>query len=386
MTTAEETTTHKTTTRLTVNGVTLETDAGASGVHSGTSRFRRPTTLVEALEIMSDDPSVTVVAGSTDHGVGVNLKGERPADVIVIDGIPELRGITATDQYLDIGAAMTLTEIERTLGTRVPLLGQLLPQFASRLIRNSATIGGNLGTGSPIGDTPPALLALEATLVLTSVRGEREVALCNYFTGYRQSVRERDELITRIRIPLPLSPLTAFHKIAKRRFDGSYEVRRVDIVHDVGDSLSPLIDIGQIEGGFLQGLGWLTLEDLRWDDGSHPGDRGSGRLSTAGASTYKLPSFSELPGEFTVELLDKAHEEGAVYGSKAVGEPPLMLAFSVREALRQAVAAFGSTDGADDSRVASVVDLPSPATPEAVYWAIEKVRTSTLVDTVVGAP
>lgn len=328
---------------------------------------------------MSDDPSVTVVAGSTDHGVGVNLKGERPADVIVIDRIPELRGITATDQYLDIGAAMTLTEIERTLG-------QLLPQFASRLIRNSATIGGNLGTGSPIGDTPPALLALEATLVLTSVRGEREVALCNYFTGYRQSVRERDELITRIRIPLPLSPLTAFHKIAKRRFDGSYEVRRVDIVHDVGDSLSPLIDIGQIEGGFLQGLGWLTLEDLRWDDGSHPGDRGSGRLSTTGASTYKLPSFSELPGEFTVELLDKAHEEGAVYGSKAVGEPPLMLAFSVREALRQAVAAFGSTDGADDSRVASVVDLPSPATPEAVYWAIEKVRTSTLVDTVVGAP
>lgn len=87
-----------------------------------------------------------------------------------------------------------------------------------------------------------------------------------------------------------------------------------------------------------------------------------------------------------MELLDKAHEEGAVYGSKAVGEPPLMLAFSVREALRQAVAAFGSTDGADDSRVASVVDLPSPATPEAVYCAIEKVRTSTLVDTVVGAP
>ncbi len=215
----------------------------ATDVHSGTSRFRRPTTLVEALEIMSDDPSVTVVAGSTDHGVGVNLKGERPADVIVIDRIPELRGITATNQYLDIGAAMTLTEIERTLGTRVPLLGQLLPQFASRLIRNSATIGGNLGTGSPIGDTPPALLALEATLVLTSVRGEREVALCNYFTGYRQSVRERDELITRIRIPLPLSPLTAFHKIAKRRFDDISSVA-VGCAVDVQDGVVTKARIG----------------------------------------------------------------------------------------------------------------------------------------------
>ncbi len=161
----------------------------------------------------------------------------------------------------------------------------------------------------------------------------------------------------------------AASEVEVSRFDGSYEVRRVDIVHDVGDSLSPLIDLGQVEGGFVQGMGWLTLEDLRWDDGMHSGDRGTGRLSTAGASTYKLPSFSELPEEFTVELLDKAHEDGAVYGSKAVGEPPLMLAFSVREALRQAVAAFGESGGAD-----TVVDLPSPATPEAVYWAIEQVR------------
>lgn len=266
MTTAEETTTHKTTTRLTVNGVTLETDAGASGVHSGTSRFRRPTTLVEALEIMSDDPSVTVVAGSTDHGVGVNLKGERPADVIVIDRIPELRGITATDQYLDIGAAMALTEIERTLGTRVPLLGQLLPQFASRLIRNSATIGGNLGTGSPIGDTPPALLALEATLVLTLVRGEREVALCNYFTGYRQSVRERDELITRIRIPLPLSPLTAFHKIARRRFDDITSVA-VGCAVDVQDGVvtKARIGLGGVAATPVRALSTeSTLEGAPW--------------------------------------------------------------------------------------------------------------------------
>jgi xanthine dehydrogenase small subunit len=95
----------------------------------------------------------------------------------------------------------------------------MFPQFASRLIRNRATIGGNLGTGSPIGDTPPALLALDAGVILASAGGEREVPLSDYFTGYRQTVRRPDELIRAIRIPLPLANLTAFHKIAKRRFD-----------------------------------------------------------------------------------------------------------------------------------------------------------------------
>jgi xanthine dehydrogenase small subunit len=87
------------------------------------------------------------------------------------------------------------------------------------LIRNGATIGGNLGTGSPIGDTPPALLALDASLVLSSRRGERTVALADYFTGYRETLKAPDELIRAVLIPLPLAPLTAFHKIAKRRFD-----------------------------------------------------------------------------------------------------------------------------------------------------------------------
>ncbi|MGA5638462.1 xanthine dehydrogenase molybdopterin binding subunit [Streptomyces cinereoruber] len=146
-------------------------------------------------------------------------------------------------------------------------------------------------------------------------------------------------------------------------FTGAYRIRRVDIVHDVGDSLSPMIDIGQVEGGFVQGAGWLTLEDLRWDTGDGPH---RGRLLTRAASTYKLPSFSEMPEEFHVRLLENATEEGAVYGSKAVGEPPLMLAFSVREALRQAAAAFGPAGAS--------VELASPATPEAVYWAIEAAR------------
>ncbi|MFH8369578.1 xanthine dehydrogenase molybdopterin binding subunit [Streptomyces sp. NPDC018031] len=148
-------------------------------------------------------------------------------------------------------------------------------------------------------------------------------------------------------------------------FTGKYRIRRVDIVHDVGESLSPMIDIGQVEGGFVQGAGWLTLEDLRWDTGDGPN---RGRFLTQAASTYKLPSFSEMPEEFNVTLLENATEEGAVYGSKAVGEPPLMLAFSVREALRQAAAAFGPSGVS--------VDLASPATPEAVYWAVQESRRS----------
>lgn len=146
-------------------------------------------------------------------------------------------------------------------------------------------------------------------------------------------------------------------------FTGAYRIRRVDIVHDVGDSLSPVIDIGQVEGGFVQGAGWLTLEDMRWDASDGPN---RGRLLTQAASTYKLPSFSEMPEEFNVTLLENATEEGSVYGSKAVGEPPLMLAFSVREALRQAAAAFGPSGIS--------VELASPATPEAVYWAIQAAR------------
>jgi xanthine dehydrogenase large subunit len=148
-------------------------------------------------------------------------------------------------------------------------------------------------------------------------------------------------------------------------FTGGYRLRRVDIVHDVGDSLSPLVDLGQIEGGFVQGAGWLTLEDLRWDESDGPS---RGRLATQAASTYKLPSFSEMPEVFNVSLLEHSAEDGAVYGSKAVGEPPLMLAFSVREALRQAAAAFGPAG--------TSVDMASPATPEAVYWAVEQARRS----------
>ncbi len=140
-------------------------------------------------------------------------------------------------------------------------------------------------------------------------------------------------------------------------FTGDYRLLRTDILEDVGDSVSPLVDRGQIEGGFIQGVGWLTLEELVWD--------ANGRLATAGAATYKLPSWTEIPDVFNVDFLERAAEPGTIFGSKAVGEPPLMLAISVREALRAAIAAFGC---------GGPVSLASPATPERVFFAVQRAR------------
>src|SRR4051794_9718609 len=185
----------------------------------GGAEFVRPTSLPETLALMAERPEALLVAGSTDWGVDVNLRAARAALVVAVDRLPELRTFRVEPDAIEIGAALSLSEVEELTQGRVPLFDELFPQFASRLIRNGATIGGNLGTGSPIGDTPPALLALDAVVVLASRTGDRHVPLASYWTGYRQSVRRPDELIRAVRIPLPLSDITAFHKIAKRRFD-----------------------------------------------------------------------------------------------------------------------------------------------------------------------
>ncbi len=145
-------------------------------------------------------------------------------------------------------------------------------------------------------------------------------------------------------------------------YTGVHVLRRVDILHDVGDSLAEAIDRGQIEGGFVQGMGWLTCEELRWND--------QGRLLTDAPSTYKIPTVGEVPHDFHVNLFRRTHSPSTavIYGSKAVGEPPLMLALSVREALRDAVSAFAVAPGA------RAVPLASPATPEAIFRAIARVK------------
>ena len=190
-----------------------------STLTSAQGDFTRPGSLAQALDLLAEHPDAVLLAGSTDWGVELNLRHRRAGLTIAIDRLAELRRLEVRDDAVEIGAALSLTEIERRLQGRIALLDELFPQFASRLIRNGATLGGNLGTASPIGDTPPVLLALDARLVLTSRDGDRSVALADFFTGYRETVLRPGELITSIVVPLPVAPMGAFHKIAKRRFD-----------------------------------------------------------------------------------------------------------------------------------------------------------------------
>ena len=138
------------------------------------------------------------------------------------------------------------------------------------------------------------------------------------------------------------------------RLTGENRILRTDILHDAGSSLNPALDIGQVEGGFVQGAGWLTSEELIWD--------AKGRLTTHAPSTYKIPACSDRPDIFNVSLWDNENREDTIYRSKAVGEPPLMHGISVLMALSDAVAACGNG--------ARYVDLDAPATPECVLAAV----------------
>jgi xanthine dehydrogenase large subunit len=141
---------------------------------------------------------------------------------------------------------------------------------------------------------------------------------------------------------------------------GEYKTTRVDILHDVGKSLNPAVDLGQIEGGFIQGMGWLTTEELKFSD--------DGRLLTHAPSTYKIPTAGDRPAVFNMALWDKGvNREDTIHRSKAVGEPPLMLAISVLSALQDAVRAVGGK---------RFPDFDAPATPERILMAIEKARSA----------
>ncbi len=147
---------------------------------------------------------------------------------------------------------------------------------------------------------------------------------------------------------------------------GEYKVVRVDILHDVGKSINPAIDMGQIEGGFIQGMGWLTTEELRWND--------AGELQTHAPSTYKIPVASDMPEQFNVQLLSTGrNKEPTIHRSKAVGEPPLMLAISVFYAIKDAVASVGQ-------HLLSP-HLDAPATPEEVLMAIEELNSRLAAET-----
>ena len=227
------------------------------------AEFWRPATLTELLAALAEDPEAQLVAGATDLGVELNLRHARPRRLIAVDRLAELRSLTIGPEHVEIGAALTLSEIERGLAGRVPLLDTLMPLFASRLIRNAATLGGNLGTASPIGDAAPVLLALDAELVLAAAGGERTVALADYFTGYRRTVREPGEIIRAVRIPLPLLPAVALHKSAKRRLDDISSVAVAIAARFDGSTADDATADDATVGDVRIGLGGVAATPLR---------------------------------------------------------------------------------------------------------------------------
>lgn len=315
-----------------------------------------------ALVLIYKDGSVLINHGGTEMGQGLHTKMLQVAATTLgiplhkvrlaptrTDKVPNTSA-TAASSGADLNGAAVKNACEQ-------LRARLLQVAASRLGANAADVRIAEGVARALGSETE--LAWD-DLVRTAYLQRVQLSASGF---YRTEGLHWDAKTFRGSPFKYFAYGAAAAEVEVDGFTGAYRIRRVDIVHDVGDSLSPMIDIGQVEGGFVQGAGWLTLEDLRWDVGDGPH---RGRLLTQAASTYKLPSFSEMPEEFHVTLMENATEEGAVYGSKAVGEPPLMLAFCVREALRQAAAAFGPGGVS--------VELAAPATPEAVFWAVQAAR------------
>ncbi len=182
-------------------------------------RFLRPESLEEAFNDLAAHPDARIIGGGTDLVVERNLWQRQCSVWVSLEAVGELKGISWTDEALEIGAGVSLSHIEEEVGERVALLGQLFPLFSSRLIRNRATLGGNLVNASPVGDGPPALLALDAEVVLRSVSGSRTVPLHAFFLGYRKTALEQGEILTRVRIPRPFPTVSRFYKVSKRILD-----------------------------------------------------------------------------------------------------------------------------------------------------------------------
>ena len=183
-----------------------------------TLKFSRPATLSRCLEALAD-PQARVVAGGTDLAVESNLRGSRFPHLVSVEAVTELRAFRETPEYVEIGAGLPLGEIGRLWSSAPPQWNEWLSLFASPLIRNRATLGGNLATASPIGDAAPLLLALDAEVRIASFRAERIEPLSSFFVGYRKTRLQPGEVLVSVRVPKPYPSIVRFYKVAKRRLD-----------------------------------------------------------------------------------------------------------------------------------------------------------------------
>ncbi|MGQ0708650.1 MAG: xanthine dehydrogenase molybdopterin binding subunit [Rhodoferax sp.] len=305
-----------------------------------------------ALVHVYTDGSVQVNHGGTEMGQGLNTKvAQLVADEL---GVPLSRVlVTASDTGKVPNASATAASSGTDLNGRAA-------QFAAKNVRDNlaAFVAGLDGCGA-------GAVRFEAGRVLSpkTTRSFEAVVKDAYANRiqlwsdgfYRTPKIHYDKTTLTGRPFYYFAYGAACTEVAIDTLTGESKVLKVDILHDVGRSINPALDIGQIEGAFIQGMGWLTSEQLVWD--------AQGKLSTHAPSTYKIPTAGDVPQYLRVELWPEPNREDNVFGSKAVGEPPFMLAISVYEALRDAIAQARG-DG-------QPVHLVAPATPENVLQALD---------------
>ena len=315
-----------------------------------------------ALVLVYQDGSVQVNHGGTEMGQGIHTNiaaiaaqelGVKPEQVRVMptstDKVPNTSA-TAASAGTDMNGAAVKNACEILKARLIPAAQELLKEKCGR----ESTQWKILFAGGEVFDNAQPRVKLPFAAVVQKAYLAR-VSLSA--TGYYATPGIHwDRAAGRGKPFHYFACGAAVTEVEVDGFTGMHRVLRVDILHDAGDSINEGVNRGQIEGGFVQGLGWLTTEELKWDE--------QGRLLTHSPDTYKIPSVGDTPQIFNVTLLQNATQKNVIHGSKATGEPPLMLAISVREAIREAVAAFGPAG--------REVPLAVPATCEAIWFAIQK--------------
>ncbi|CAN7243944.1 xanthine dehydrogenase small subunit [Aminobacter sp. LjRoot7] len=187
-------------------------------VGEGKDRFVIPASVDDLADVLEAEPTATVVAGSTDVGLWVTKHMRKIAPVVFIANIEGLQGLSHDKGVITIGAGVTYTEAFETLSKHIPALGPLIDRIGGEQVRNMGTIGGNIANGSPIGDTPPPLIALGATLTLRKGKTRRTISLQDFFIAYGKQDRAPGEFVEAVHVPVPAKGVHfAVHKITKRR-------------------------------------------------------------------------------------------------------------------------------------------------------------------------